>query len=81
MPRTTAENIHLTSQLMRQLTLAEQALHKDKSWILAEAVREFLARRKIRPLAEEARRQSILASQDNHDETWEENTDADHWRS
>jgi hypothetical protein len=66
---------------MRQLNLAEQALHKDKSWILAQAVREFLTRREIRPLAEETLRQSILVSQGNYDETWEENTDADHWRS
>lgn len=78
MPRTTAENVYLTPQLMRQLNLAEQAFHKDMSWILAQAVREFLTRRKIHPLAEEALRH---VSQGNYDETWEENTDADHWRS
>lgn len=76
-----AQDIRLPQDLLNELYLAEQLLNKDRNWIISRALREYLRKAKVRDLREEARKQSILASRSGYDEAWEENMDANGWRS
>jgi len=58
-------------------------MRRGNDWIIVEALKEYLEKpNRYYSLAEEARRQSILASQHgNVDDTqWEENSDDRGWR-
>jgi predicted DNA-binding protein len=76
-------SLSLPLELGQQLDMLCQKMRRGKNWIIVEALKEYLEKHyQRRPLAEEARRQSILASQhSNPDEIlWEENSDDSDWR-
>lgn len=77
-------SIRLTPELRQQLDYLSHSLHRGKNWIVIHALQEFIERNNYTLLAEEAKRQSLLASQyeTNEDEaTWEENIDITGWQS
>lgn len=71
-------SIRLPAELSEQLEQASQTLHRGKNWIIKEAVQEYLIKHGHAVLAEEARRQSILASQSDNEKPWED-TDTSGW--
>ena len=76
-------NISLPLSLGQQLNRLANKMQRGNDWIIVEALKEYLeTSNQYRSLAEEARRQSILASQhDNVDDIqWEENSDDRDWR-
>ncbi len=76
-------SISLPLSLGQQLNRFAKKMRCGNDWIIVEALKEYLEKpNRYRSLAEEARRQSILASQhDNVDETeWEENNDDRDWK-
>lgn len=72
-------SIRLPAELRDQLEKASHALHRGKNWIIKEAVQEYLVKHGHATLAEEARRQSILASQSEADKPWDEDVDTSGW--
>jgi len=72
----------LPSELRAQLEQAARALHRGKSWIIIHALESYLEKLQFNLLAEEARRQSLLAAQADNDEenqSWEDNADTTGW--
>jgi predicted transcriptional regulator len=66
----------------QQLDYLAHSLHRGKNWIVNQALQEFINRKHHTLLAQEARRQSLLASQSktNEDEEgWEQNIDTTGW--
>jgi predicted DNA-binding protein len=75
-------SIRLTPQLMQQLDYLSHSLHRGKNWIIIQALQEFMHKNNHNFLAEEARRQSLLASQiESHEEGWEDSIDITGWQS
>lgn len=77
-------SIRLTPQLRQQLDYLSHSLHRGKNWIVIHALQEFIERNNHTLLAEEAKRQSLLASQykaNEDEEIWEENVDTTGWQS
>jgi len=73
-------SIRLPPTLREQLEKATHHLHRGKNWIITKALEEYLEKLHQNVLAEEAHRQSLLASQvENKDEDWEQNTDTRGW--
>lgn len=69
-------NVRLPSILNRQLSETSHSLHRDKDWIIAKALEEYLSHINYPALAEEAKRQSLLACQSDAEENklWEDNS-------
>jgi len=83
MERTMTANFSLPLELKQQLDGVAKTIQHSTSWIVAEALKQYLGRyHRHRTLAEEARRQSIRASQYNNmnDALWEENSDDSEWK-
>jgi predicted transcriptional regulator len=77
-------SIRLTPELRQQLDYLSHTLHRGKNWIVVQALQEFINRNNYTILLEEAKRQSLLASQceiNEEEEIWEENTDTTGWQS
>ncbi len=77
-------SIRLTPELRQQLDYLSHSLHRGKNWIVIQALQEFINRHNYTILAEEAKRQSIIASQyktNTDEEIWEENVDTTGWES
>lgn len=78
-------SIRLTPELRQQLDYISHSLHRGKNWIIVQALQEFIqefGRKNYVAFAEEAKRQSLLASQYgcNEDEKiWEDNIDTTGW--
>ncbi len=75
-------SIRLEPKLRGQLDSVCHVLHRGKNWVIAKALEEYLSRFNGNNLAEEARRQSLLAAKaDKKIETdmWEDNTDTSGW--
>lgn len=79
-------SIRLTPELRRQLDYVSHSLHRGKNWIIIQALQKFIqefSRKNYTTFAEEAKRQSLLASQYefNEDEKiWEDNIDTTGWQ-
>jgi predicted DNA-binding protein len=76
-------SIRLTPELRQQLDYLSHFLHRGKNWIIIQALKEFMNKNNYTFLLEEAKRQSLLASQCeiNEDEKiWEENIDETGWK-
>ncbi|BFD46738.1 MAG: hypothetical protein DMENIID0002_13840 [Rickettsia endosymbiont of Sergentomyia squamirostris] len=73
--------IRLETKLSKKLETAAQNLHKDKNYLIIEAVRMYLEQLEHPDIVEEARRQSLLANkQENPDaDLWEMNSDHAGW--
>lgn len=77
-------SIRLTPQLRQELEHLSHALHRGKNWIVIQALQEFIQKKNGPFLAEEVRRQSLLASQADtiaEETLWEENSDTTGWQS
>lgn len=73
-------SIRLTPQVRRQLEQASHTLHRGKNWIINHALEMYLKKLSYQLLAEEARRQSLLASKvTKEQDAWEENSDQTGW--
>lgn len=81
MIRGTTTSIRLPPKLREQLEKTSQKLHRGKNWIVIKALEEYFDNINHYKLIDEARRQSILASQaeKNNDDNWHENMDSDGW--
>lgn len=77
-------SVRLTPELRQQLDYLSHSLHRGKNWIVIQALQEFISKHNYTILAEEAKRQSLLASQhtiNEEEEIWEENIDVTGWES
>ena len=77
-------SIRLAPELRRQLDYLAHSLHRGKNWIVNQALQEFIYRNNHTLLAQEAQRQSLLASQMNNrqeTEEWENSSDVTDWHS
>ncbi|MBP9692571.1 MAG: hypothetical protein KBD90_04485 [Alphaproteobacteria bacterium] len=77
-------SIRLTPELRQQLDYLSRSLHRGKNWIVIHALQEFIQKNNYTFLAEEAKRQSLLASRyetNEDEEIWEKNIDITGWQS
>ena len=75
-------SIRLEAQLSNELKKVSHKLHRGKSWIIAEALAEYLTKYSDPNLIKEAKRQSLLVSKVKKsvaEVQWEENTDTSGW--
>jgi len=73
-------SIRLSNELRSHLEKVAQSVHRGKNWIITKALEEYLDKIEKNSLLEEARRQSLLASQsDQKMDDWEQNTDTSGW--
>lgn len=75
-------SVRLTTDINAQLNQAALILHRGKNWIITHAIERYLSEMKPLTLTEEAKRQSILASQsmNTEDDIWEDNVDIENWK-
>ncbi len=81
MAKAITTSIRLDPDLKEKLERAAHNLHRGKNWLISEALRKYLEQIENPHLAQEARRQSLLASnQQNSDtELWDINRDQEDW--
>lgn len=80
MTKSMTTSVRLPKQLVDQLETASSSLHRGKNWIIIKALEEYLGNLNKQYLQLEARRQSILASnQEKINPTWDEDTDTSGW--
>lgn len=82
MPHHMTTSVRLPPALQAQLEQAAHAMHRGKSWIIIHALESYLQQMQYKLFAEEARRQSLLAAQEDNEEEmrfWEENADTTDW--
>lgn len=79
MAQTQTTSVRLPQKLRTQLEIASQNLHRGKNWIIIQALEEYLMKADQNKLAQEARRQSLLAAQHSENDIWEQNTDTSGW--
>ncbi|MEI6790322.1 MAG: hypothetical protein WCK42_03975 [Myxococcaceae bacterium] len=76
----TTTSIRLPENLKLELETVSEQLHRGKNWIIAEALRIYLKSLRNPSLEIEARRQSLLVSQQEKSDTfWEDNADTQGW--
>lgn len=74
--------IHLPADVRHALDQISQRMGTSQETIIEEAVRAYLQQLDEAWLRQEARRQSLLArEQDVADDVWEENTDTSGWKA
>ena len=83
MPKTVTTSIRIPVELRHLLEQTARRLNRGKNWIIVQALREYLAKVGHENLREEARRQSLLASQQQteEEEAWERAGDHSGWRT
>jgi predicted DNA-binding protein len=76
-------SIRLTLEVRQQLEYLSHSLHRGKNWIVNQALQEFIIKKNHTLLAQEAQRQSLIASQitPEDEELWEQNTDEIGWKN
>lgn len=76
-------SIRLPQQIRRELERVSHRLHKGKNGVILDALRDYFDKIEKTSLKQEARRQSVLASNGDQKESflWEENADFDDWKS
>lgn len=74
-------SIRLEVSLSKKLETAAHNLHRGKNWLISEAVRRYLEQLENPNLIQEARRQSLLVSEQKNQDTdlWEMNSDQEGW--
>jgi predicted DNA-binding protein len=82
MNRGITTSVRLPPKLRDQLEDAAHVLHRGKNWVIVHALQEYLTKLEQHKLTEEARRQSLLASSNEHSENqpWDEDTDTSGWK-
>jgi predicted DNA-binding protein len=83
MTRGITTSIRLELGLSEKLERAAHNLHRGKNWIISEAVSMYLEQLESSSLVQEARRQSLLASKEQNQDTdlWEINNDQEGWKA
>lgn len=82
MTKSVTTSIRLTPQMLEQLNEATLVLHHGKNWIIVKAIEQYLTTVKPLNLAEEAKKQCLLANQladETEEALWENNMDTDQW--
>lgn len=79
MPHNITTSIRLPPDLRHQLDSVSRTLHRGKNWIITKALEEYLEKLNQNVLIEEAHRQSLLASKNDENGDWEQNTDTTGW--
>ena len=77
----TTTSIRLAPELREKLEASTRKLHRGKNWIISQALREYLTKLQRDELAEEARRQSLLAKTSEEDSAWEDDADLGGWKA
>jgi predicted DNA-binding protein len=74
-------SFRISDDLKQQLETASRSMKKRKNWILTRALEEYLQRRSPSSPAAEARRQSLLVSRKDSDDSafWERLADDRDW--
>lgn len=72
-------SIRLPPELRDQLESTSHRLKRSKNWIIVHALEEYLPKINNQRLVEEARRQLIIASKYDSNESWEQDTDTSGW--
>ncbi|WP_064429673.1 CopG family ribbon-helix-helix protein [Rickettsia sp. Tenjiku01] len=72
MTKSITTSIRLEINLSKKLEKVTYDLHREKSWIISEAIRIYLKQLENSDLSKEAKRQYLLASKEN-------NPDANLW--
>jgi predicted transcriptional regulator len=78
--RSVTTSIRLTPTLASRLQRAASRLSRGKNWIIAQALDAYLTRTGNNALANEARRQSLLASRRSKRRTASWETDVAGWK-
>ncbi len=74
-------SIRLPDDLRAELDAAAKSLHRGKNWVIAQALREYLARLQHDALAQEARRQSLTVVELTDEEReWMDSMDETGWK-
>jgi len=83
MAQTCTASIRMDAQLAHRLEDAAVKLHRRKNGIIVRAIEEYLDSHAEDLLTEEARAQSLLASQKDSadDEAWEQSHDRSGWQA
>jgi predicted DNA-binding protein len=81
MAKAITTSIRLEPDLREKLEKAAHNLHRGKNWLISEALRRYLEQLESSGLAQEARRQSLLASKFHHTdwELWEADAEHEDW--
>ena len=81
MAHTVTTSIRLPPNIRNELEVTSHKLHRGKNWIIIKALEMYLAKINLITFADEARRQSILASHADVEESedWENNSDTSGW--
>jgi predicted DNA-binding protein len=82
MARSATSSYRLDAQTMAELTETARRLGKGKNTLIAEAIREYLHKLRSTWVADEARRQSLNASEssDADGAFWEQQFDERRWK-
>ena len=74
-------SIRLELALSKKLEKAAHNLHRGKNWLISEAIRRYLEQLENTTLVHEARKQSLLVSNQKNtdDDLWEVNSDREGW--
>lgn len=74
-------SIRIPPELAKELQKTAHKLHRGKNWIIVKALEAFLAKNHENLLAQEARKQSLLAAKQDKeiDEDWLNNMDDAGW--
>ncbi len=83
MPASTTTSIRLSKELKRELERKARSTRRGKSWVIKEALELYLLGSSHDTLREEARKQSLAASNRNPaDAAWgEQGGDIDGWKA
>lgn len=75
-------SVRLNPEVIKQLDFAAKSLHRNKNWIINQALQTYLHSLLATELTKEAKRQSMLASHkiDPDEKLWEENADIEDWK-
>ena len=80
-PKSVTSSFRMSESLRMRLEAAARHLGKRKNWVISRALEEYLAKTSRESLAEEARRQSLLASRATtaDERFWMEQAGAEDW--
>lgn len=83
MTKSITTSIRLSPKLKDQVDYLSSSLHVGRNSIITKALEEFISKNNYASLAEEARRQSLIASKSSNDEgeIWEKAADCSNWEN
>ena len=79
MSRSITTSVRLSPELRRALELKAKHEKRGKNWIISQALENYLQQDRLTNLEAEARRQSLIAAQQNEND-WAADADLAQWR-